>query len=236
MADAERVAVVSGGNRGIGREICRQLAGQGYTAVLGSRDAAQGEAVASELSGNGGGAVVARQLDVTDRASIDGLGEAVSTELGRVDVLVNNAGVLGDTGARGGSADLDEVRRTLDINLFGAWGLTETLLPLLRRSGHGRIVNLSSGMGQLSDMGGGAPAYRVSKAGLNVLTRILATEERDNGILVNSVCPGWVRTDMGGRSASRSVEEGADTPVWLATLPDDGPTGGFFRDRKEIPW
>jgi NAD(P)-dependent dehydrogenase (short-subunit alcohol dehydrogenase family) len=131
---------------------------------------------------------------------------------------------------------LDDVKELLETNLFGAWRLTQALLPLLRRSGHGRIVNLSSGMGQLEEMGGGAPAYRVSKTGLNALTRIFANEEADSGILVNSVCPGWVRTDMGGSGARLSVEEGADTAVWLATLPDEGPTGGFFRERDQIPW
>ena len=226
------VAVVSGGNRGIGREVCRQLAARGHTVVLGSRDPARGEEAAAGLEGD----VLARQLDVADPDSVDRLGEAVRSELGRVDVLVNNAGVLGDTGATAGGADLDEVRRTLETNLFGAWRLSQALLPLLRESDHGRIVNVSTGMGQLSDMGGGAPAYRVSKAGLNALTRMLASEERGNGILVNAVNPGWVRTDMGGSSASRPVEEGADTPVWLATLPDDGPTGGFFKDREPIPW
>jgi NAD(P)-dependent dehydrogenase (short-subunit alcohol dehydrogenase family) len=122
------------------------------------------------------------------------------------------------------------------VNLFGAWRLTRAMLPLLRASGHGRIVNVSSGGGQLEDMQGGRAAYRVSKTGLNALTRILAAEEGGSGILVNSMCPGWVRTEMGGEAAPRSVEEGADTAVWLATLPDDGPSGGFFRDRKPIPW
>lgn len=132
------------------------------------------------------------------------------------------------------SADLEAVKDTLETNLFGAWRLTAALLPLLRAGGHGRIVNVSSGMGQLDEMGGGQAAYRVSKTGLNALTRILANEERGSGIL--SACPGWVRTDMGGSGARSSVEEGADTPVWLATLPDDGPSGGFFRYREPIPW
>jgi NAD(P)-dependent dehydrogenase (short-subunit alcohol dehydrogenase family) len=106
----------------------------------------------------------------------------------------------------------------------------------MRRNGYGRVVNISSGMGQLSDMGGHSPSYRVSKTGLNALTRMLTAELGEENILVNSVCPGWVRTDMGGPNARRSVEQGAETPVWLATLPDDGPRGGFFRDRKPIPW
>ena len=152
-------------------------------------------------------------------------------------MLVNNAGVEGSGWSTSATdVDLDEVRDLLETNLYGAWRLTQAALPLMRRNGYGRIVNLSSGMGQLSDMGGHAPAYRVSKTGLNALTRMLTAELADENILVNSCCPGWVRTDMGGSNARRSVEEGADTPVWLATLPDDGPRGGFFRDRAPIPW
>ena len=133
-------------------------------------------------------------------------------------------------------ADLDVVRETLEINLFGAWRLCEAFVPLMQRNRYGRIVNVSSGMGALNDMSGGSPAYRVSKTSLNALTRILASELRGSGILVNSVCPGWVQTDMGGANASRTVEEGADTPVWAATLPNNGPSGCFFRDRRQIPW
>ena len=170
---------------------------------------------------------------MTDQRSVDAAAAQVERDPGRVDVLVNNAGVGGRTDGAA-SADLEAVKDTLETNLFGAWRLTAALLPLLRAGGHGRIVNVSSGMGQLDEMGGGQAAYRVSKTGLNALTRILANEERGSGIL--SACPGWVRTDMGGSGARSSVEEGADTPVWLATLPDDGPSGGFFRYREPIPW
>ena len=228
-----RVALVSGGNRGIGREVAGQLAALGYTVVIGSRDLARGKQVAEEL----GEDVTALQLDVTDAESIDRCIAAVGDEFGRLDVLVSSAGVTG--GGWSTSAvdiDLDEVRETLETNLFGAWRLTQAALPLIRRNGYGRIVNISSGMGQLSDMGGHSPSYRVSKTGLNALTRMLTAELGEENILVNSVCPGWVRTDMGGPNARRSVEEGAETPVWLATLPDDGPRGGFFRDREPIPW
>jgi NAD(P)-dependent dehydrogenase (short-subunit alcohol dehydrogenase family) len=217
-----RVALVSGGNRGIGREVARQLAGLDYTVVVGSRDVAKGQQVAEEL----GDHAVAFQLDVTDPQSIERCLAEIGGEFGRLDVLVSSAGVIG----------VDEVRETLETNLFGAWRLTQAALPLMRRNGYGRVVNISSGMGQLSDMGGHSPSYRVSKTGLNALTRILTAELAEENILVNSVCPGWVRTDMGGANASRSVEKGAETPVWLATLPDDGPRGGFFRDRKPIPW
>ena len=229
----ERVALVSGGNRGIGREIAAELAELGYRVVLGSRGLERGEQAAQEL----GSGVVARQLDVTHEESINGCIEWIDEEYGRLDVLVNNAGIIGGGWSTSAvDVDLDEVRDTLETNLFGAWRLTQAALPRMRRNGYGRIVNVSSGMGQLSDMGGRSPAYRLSKTGLNALTRILTAELAGENILVNSCCPGWVQTDMGGRSAPRSVEKGADTPVWLATLPDDGPRGGFFRDRKAIPW
>ena len=227
-----RVALVSGGNRGIGLEICRQLAGKGYTVVLGSRDEEQGREAAGKLDGD----VHARQLDVTDGDSVNRLVESIGEEFGSLDVLVNNAGIMNDDGQGGVDADLDRVRGALEANLFGAWRLCEAAVPLMRRGGYGRIVNVSSGLGALEDMGGGQPGYRLSKAGLNVLTRILSSELRGAGILVNSVCPGWVQTDMGGTNASRTVEEGADTPVWAATLQDNGPTGGFFRDRRPIAW
>lgn len=232
MAEDGRVALVSGGNRGIGLEIVRQLAERGNTVILGSRNEEQGRAAAEGLSGR----VVVRQLDVTDAESIDWLASFVEDEFGWLDILVNNAGVANDRDRRGVDAALDRVREALEVNLFGAWRLCEVFVPLMRRNGYGRIVNVSSGLGALNDMGSGSPAYRVSKAGLNVLTRILASELRGSGILVNSVCPGWVQTDMGGPNASRPIEEGADTPVWAATLPNNGPTGGFFRDRRPIPW
>jgi NAD(P)-dependent dehydrogenase (short-subunit alcohol dehydrogenase family) len=229
----DRVALISGGNRGIGREIARQLAGQSYRVVIGSRELAKGEEAAHELGQN----VTAVQLDVTDEDSIVAAVASVERDLERLDVLVNNAGIVGGGWSTNAvDVDLDEVRRTLETNLFGAWRLTEAALPLMRKNGYGRIVNISSGMGQLSDMGGHSPAYRLSKTGLNVLTRMLTAELGEENVLVNSVCPGWVRTDMGTQSARVSVQEGADTPVWLATLPDDGPRGGFFRNREPIPW
>ena len=232
MTENGRVALVSGGNRGIGLEIVRQLAGRGITVILGSRDEESGRAAAEGLSGD----VVVSQLDVTDEGSVARLAASVEDEFGRLDVLVNNAGISNDQGQRGVNADLDRVREALEANLFGAWRLCELAIPLMQRGGYGRIVNVSSGMGALEDMGGGSPGYRVSKTALNALTRILASELRGSGILVNSVCPGWVQTDMGSPRAPRPVEEGADTPVWAATLPKGGPTGGFFRDRRPIPW
>jgi len=232
MTEDGRVALVSGANRGIGREIVRQLAEKGITTILGSRDEEKGRTAAEEMNGN----VVVTRLDVIDEDSVDRLASFVEDGSGRLDNPVNNDGIANDSGQRGVDADLGSVREALEANLFGAWRLCEAFVPLMQRNGYGRIVNISSGMGALNDMGGGSPAYRVSKTALNALTRILASELRGSGILVNSVCPGWVRTDMGGSDASRSVEEGADTPIWAATLPDNGPTGGFFRDRRPVSW
>ncbi len=232
MTENGRVALVSGGNRGIGLEVVRQLAGRGITVILGSRDEESGRAAAEDLSGD----VVVRQLDVTGEGSVARLAASVEDEFGRLDILVNNAGISNDDGQRGMNADLDRVRDALEANLFGAWRLCEMAIPLMQRHGYGRIVNVSSGMGALEDMGGGSPGYRVSKTALNALTRILASELSGSGILVNSVCPGWVQTAMGSPRAPRPAEEGADTPVWAATLPKGGPTGGFFRDRRPIPW
>jgi NAD(P)-dependent dehydrogenase (short-subunit alcohol dehydrogenase family) len=224
---AGRTAVVSGANRGIGLAIVRDLAARGFAVVLGSRDGARGEAAAAGIQGD----VLPRQLDVTDAASIARL----AAELERVDVLVNNAAILYDTGNRAATVDLDVVRTAMETNLYGAWALSQALLPALRRSGHGRIVNVSSGGGSLATMGGGTPSYHVSKAALNAFTRTLAGELRGDGILVNAVCPGWVATDMGG-PGGRPVEDGAASVVWAALLPDDGPTGGFFRDGRPVAW
>jgi NAD(P)-dependent dehydrogenase (short-subunit alcohol dehydrogenase family) len=223
--------VISGANRGIGLEVCRQLAERGYTVVLGSRDLAKGEAAVRELTGE----VHPRQLDVTDPQSVERLRQAMESDFGRLDVLVNNAAILYDTWQRAADADLAVVREALETNLFGAWRLCQAFIPLLRRGRHGRIVNVSSEAGSLASMGGGTPAYNVSKVALNGLTRMLAVELRSAGILVNSVCPGWVATDMGG-PGGRPVEDGAASVVWAATLPDGGPTGGFFRDGQPLPW
>jgi NAD(P)-dependent dehydrogenase (short-subunit alcohol dehydrogenase family) len=226
------LAVVTGANRGIGREVVRQLAERGYTTILGSRDARKGERVAGEL---GIDLVTAAELDVSDQASVDAFARWLTSEHGSCDVLVNNAAVDYDTVQRAVSADLARVRTDLETNLFGAWRTAQALLPLLRESEHGRIVNVSSGAGQLEGMGAGTPAYSVSKASLNALTRLLAAELRADGVLVNSVCPGWVATDMGG-AGGRPVADGAASVVWAATLPDDGPTGGFFRDGRPLAW
>jgi NAD(P)-dependent dehydrogenase (short-subunit alcohol dehydrogenase family) len=232
--DATRVALVTGANRGIGLEVCRQLAQRQYAVVLGSRDAAKGERAAAELGPIARG-VRACQIDVTDLASIDRARDSVAAEFGRLDILVNNAATLYDKWQNTVDADLIQVREALETNTLGAWNMVRSFLPLLRRSRHARIVNVSSEAGSLAGMSHESPAYRISKAALNALTRMLASELRHEGILVNAVCPGWVATDMGG-SGGRPVEEGAASVVWAATLPDAGPTGGFFRDGRPLPW
>lgn len=236
MAADRPVAVVTGANRGIGLEVCGQLAGDGYAVVLGSRDLDRGRAAAARLTARlDGAAVVACRLDVSDPGGVQAAGSWVAERFGRCDVLVNNAAILYDTWARAASADLDVVHDAMETNLFGAWRVTLAFLPLLRRSGHGRVVNVSSGAGSLAEMGAGTPAYSVSKAALNALTRVLAAELRPDGILVNAVCPGWVATDMGG-GGGRPVADGAASVMWAVRLPDDGPTGGFFRDGRPISW
>jgi NAD(P)-dependent dehydrogenase (short-subunit alcohol dehydrogenase family) len=222
-------ALVSGANRGIGRETARQLAERGYDVIVTARDEAQARAVADEIGGR------ALQLDVSDPASIERAAAAVADDPGGLDVLVNNAGIGSDFGVAGVEPDFDALQRALDTNFFGAYRLSIALLPLLRRSEHPRIVNVSSGMGAINEMGGWSPGYRVSKAALNAMTRILSTELEGEGFKVNSACPGLVATDMGSQfGATKSVEDGASGVVWLATLPDDGPTGGFFRDGRQI--
>ena len=229
----ERVAIVTGANRGIGLEVARQLADLGYTVVLGSRDLGKGEAAAKKLKV--GDRVMARRLDVTEQSTIDRLRDEIATTFGSVHVLVNNAAIHYDTWENAVEADLRTVHEALDTNLFGAWRMCQAFIPLLRKSKHGRIVNVSSEAGSLASMGAGAPAYAVSKVALNALTRMLAAELRRDRILINSVCPGWVATDMGG-PGGRPVGEGAASIVWAVELPDGGPTGGFFRDGHPVPW
>jgi NAD(P)-dependent dehydrogenase (short-subunit alcohol dehydrogenase family) len=229
------VALVTGANRGIGREVARQLAELGHEVLLSARDGEQAGAAAREVAESTGAVVRALTLDVADPPSIAAAADRVRAEPGRLDVLVNNAGIGSDFGVSGLEPDFEAIQRALETNFFGAYRLTVALLGLLRESPHPRIVNVSSGMGGVSEMGGWSPGYRVSKASLNAMTRILSTELKDAGLLVNSACPGFVATDMGApMGATKPVEDGAAGIVWLATLPDDGPTGGFFRDGKAI--
>lgn len=233
---AKKIAIVTGGNRGIGREIARQLVKEDVFVVLGSRDLAKGEEAVADIRGRRSNAI-AYELDVNDTKSVQRFVEKVEKAHGPPGILVNNAGVYPESRA----AKVEDTRtavwrETFETNLFGAVRMCREVVPHMRKLRQGRIVNISSGLGQMHHMGEGSPAYRVSKAALNALTRTLAAEVAGAGILVNSMSPGWVKTDMGGEEAPRSVEEGADTAVWLCLLPSNGPTGQFFRDRKPIPW
>ena len=223
------VALVTGGNRGIGREVARQLAGRGHTVVLTARSAGAATGAARAVNAE------PLPLDVTDPASVAAAARWTSDRYGKLDVLVNNAAITYDTWQRAAGADLAVVREAAETNLYGPWLMAQEFLPLLRASGHGRIVNVSSEAASLASMGSGTPAYTASKVALNALTRMLAAELRGDRILVNAVCPGWVATDMGG-PGGRPVAEGAASVVWAAVLPDDGPTGGFFRDGHPLPW
>ena len=226
------VALVTGANRGIGLEISRQLADRDVTVLLTARSAHAAKQAAQSLWDEGLDTVAPRALDVTSDASVRRRADLVRGEFGVLDVLVNNAGVLLDEGTSVLDADLDVVRRTLEVNTLGALRVAMGFAALLRAGDRPRIVNVSSGMGALDGMGADAPGYRLSKAALNAITSMLATALPQ--AKVNSACPGYVATDMGGPGAPRSIADGADTPVWLATLDDDGPTGGFFRDRRPI--
>jgi NAD(P)-dependent dehydrogenase (short-subunit alcohol dehydrogenase family) len=238
MAEQEkRVALVTGGNRGIGLEIGRQLSRLGHRVVLTARDGRRADEAAQSLDGWASGDVAGVRMDVTDDESVRSAFEQAVDLYGTVDVLVNNAGIAIDGPEHRASAPgLSKVHQTLETNLFGAWRCVAEAVPLMRAGGYGRIVNLSSTMASLElTESPSSPAYRVSKVGLNMLTRVLAAELHGDGILVNAASPGYTRTDM-SPDADRPVEQGADTPVWLATLPDDGPTGGFFYERKTIVW
>jgi NAD(P)-dependent dehydrogenase (short-subunit alcohol dehydrogenase family) len=223
-----RTALVTGANRGIGLEVCRQLAALGYRVMLTARDLSKAEAAAASLASSGD--VVAAQLNVTHADSI----AALAAE--PVDVLVNNAAILVDEDEDLLDLSAENLRATLETNLFAPIAVSQAFVPGMVARRYGRVVNVSSQAGQLASMSTYAPAYSMSKTALNAFTRQLAAATRGAGVLVNSACPGWVRTDMGGRNAPRSVEQGADTIVWLATLDAKGPTGGFFSDRKPIPW
>jgi NAD(P)-dependent dehydrogenase (short-subunit alcohol dehydrogenase family) len=239
----KKVALVTGANRGIGFEISRQLAARGILVLMGARNENAGRAATERLRTENLQADSVR-LDVADPGSIQEAVEGIANRHGRLDALINNAGIAPDQGKSVLDVPLEVLEAALRTNTLGPLVLGRACVPLMRRNGYGRIVNVSSSMGSLAGMAGASseeaamrvPSYRLSKAALNAVTTLLAMELREDPILVNSACPGWVRTDMGGDQAPLSPAQGADTPVWLATLPDDGPRGGFFRERRVVAW
>jgi NAD(P)-dependent dehydrogenase (short-subunit alcohol dehydrogenase family) len=239
----QRVALVTGANRGIGYAMAKGLAKGDIRVVLGARDAKKGAAASSALQRQGLAASV-ELLDVTNEKSIQTAVENIQTRFNRLDILVNNAGILIDGDADVLNVGHDIILETLHTNVLGPLMLCQQCVPLMKAGSYGRIVNMTSTLGSLAEMadpdsgyaGVETPAYRLSKAALNAITTLVAKKVRNENILVNSVCPGWVRTEMGGDQAPLTAEQGADTPLWLATLPDGGPSGGFFRERKPIPW
>lgn len=232
----ERIAIVTGGNRGIGREIARQLMKEDVFVIIGARDRAKCAWVTEELRSNGSN-VAAITVDVNRTRSVDRFVQHVRRYHGPPSILVNNAGIHPETiDAKTLETPISVWRDTFETNVFGAVRLCRSIVPVMRALGYGRVVNVSSGLSQLYKMGEHRAAYRASKTALNALTRTLAAELAGTGVLVNSMTPGWVRTDMGGPDAPLSVEEGADTAVWLSLLPADGPTGQFFRNRKPVDW
>ena len=243
MSTSQNIALITGANKGLGFEISRQLGKLGTTVILGSRDKKRGLAAAEKLKAEG---IDAHSLiiDVTHEPSVVRAADFIGQEYGRLDILVNNAGIMEEKSFTPSTLPRDILHDVFDTNFFGVVSVTQALVPLLKKSAAGRIVNISSSLGSLTLQADPAGpftdfkflAYDSSKAALNALTIHFAHELRDTPIKVNSACPGWVKTDMGGPEAPGTVENGADTPVWLATLPEDGPTGGFFNSRKAVPW
>ncbi|MCW7487837.1 SDR family NAD(P)-dependent oxidoreductase [Leptospira sp. 2 VSF19] len=229
----ERIALVTGANRGIGKQVSIDLAKQGIYVLIGARNPGEATDTLAAVQAVGKGEILS--LDVSKEQSISEALDTITGSFGKLDILVNNAGIFADPGSFFDTTS-EDLHRTLLVNLYGPLRLIQTFLPMMIQNDFGRIVNVSSGMGQLSDMGGGYPAYRISKTAINALTSLSSVEAAGKNIKINSVCPGWVKTDMGGASATRPVEKGAETIVWAATLPDSGPTGKFFRDKKEIGW
>ena len=232
---AQPTALVTGANKGIGFEIARQLGARGFHVFLGARDQVRGEHAAAELE-KAGARVTFVPLDVTDPKSIQSMASILNASIDQLDVLVNNAAILESSSLSIARVSVGEFERTWQTNTLGPILVTQTLAPLLCRSRRGTVVNLSSGWGALHDMGDEAAAYGISKTALNAVTRQFASALKPHAVTVNSVCPGWVRTDMGGNGATRDVAEGAETAVWLATDAPRTITGKFLRDRKAIPW
>lgn len=231
----KKIAVVTGGNRGIGFQVCRDIAKKGIKVLLTARNSEKGMESAEILQSEGLD-VTFYELDVSSAESIDTFYNRVAEEFGRIDVLVNNAAIIPDARSSGLSLEIQELQVSLETNVYGIILLSQKIITLMIKNNYGRIINMSSGMGQFADMGSGFLAYRISKTAVNTITKVLANETDSHNIQINSVDPGWVKTEMGGTGASLSVEEGADTIVWLSTQPDDSPTGMFYKKRKIIPW
>lgn len=234
-----KIALVTGANRGIGLEIAKQLAKKDDVVVyLGSRDLSKGRRALKSIRGVKEDNIQPIKLDITDFSNIESVAKNVKDKFGRLDILVNNAGILLDETDFPSRTDLNVAMKTFETNVLGAWKLCQAFVPMMKKRNYGRIVNMSSGAGQLASLVEDlyAPAYSLSKSSLNALTIMFARELKGTNVLINSMSPGWVRTNMGGNNAPRSVEQGADTAVWLATLPDGGPSGDFFEDRKRIEW
>jgi NAD(P)-dependent dehydrogenase (short-subunit alcohol dehydrogenase family) len=231
----QRVVLVTGGNRGIGREIVRQLGRRYFHVVVGARLERSGQQTADEVNAQGGRASVL-PLDVSDSATIRSAAAAFARLGDRLDVLINNAGIYADKGVDVLTLPRELLSRTFQTNTFGPIEVTQAFLPYLRRSDEARVINVSSGYGQIEGLSAGVPSYCLSKLALDGATIMLAEALRSKNVAVNAMCPGWVRTEMGGPTAPRSVEQGADTAVWLADEAPHELTGGFFRDRQPIPW
>lgn len=231
----KRVAVVTGANRGLGKAVSRRLAEQGLHVVMAARSGEAANQAAATLTADGLSAS-GHQLDITDPASVVRVMADTGFYFGRVDVLVNNAGVAIDRGQTASAVDMEKVRATLDANLMGSWRCCAAAIPEMKKNGYGRIVNVTSHMGTFGELGTGSVAYRVSKAALNSLTCILASELREYGILVNAASPGKIDTRLAYGKADQSPEDAAATFVWLATLPADGPTGKLFYDMAPLAW
>ncbi len=243
MSTTKKIALITGANKGLGFEICRQLGKHGMTILVGTRDKKRGSTAVDKLKAEGIDAH-STIFDVTHEPSVDRAAEFIEQEYQRLDILVNNAGIMENPTHKASTTPHDILRDVFETNFFGAVTVTQAMLPLLAKSDAGRIVNVSSSLGSLTMASDPASPYAdvkifdydASKAALNSFTIHLAAELRDTPIKVNSACPGWIKTDLGGENAPGTVEQGADTPVWLATLPADGPSGGFFNSRQPVPW
>lgn len=229
-----KIALVTGSNRGIGYATVKELLKKDYTVILTSRSKEDGKKAFEKLKSYGD--LYHHQLDVSNEESVSKIAEYIKNTFDRLDVLINNAGINYDTWHTASSASMEEVMQTMNTNLFGAWRMAQAVIPLMKKQKSGHIVNVSSGAGAFNGMGAGTPGYSISKAAMNALTIKLALDLKGNHILVNAVCPGWVRTDMGGMTATRSPKKGAETIIWAAELEDKSLTGKFFRDMKEIEW